>query len=77
MTALIHTAGPDISPVRGGWRVQRPDGTARTVLQRQSGEGFAVFDGTSTDALRNPPLGYPGSWHHIADDAVAWAREAS
>jgi hypothetical protein len=65
-----------VIPVRNGWRVRRVDGTARTILQRQSGEGWAVFDGTSSDAHREPPLGYPGSWRQDADDAIEWARSA-
>lgn len=68
----------DTIPVRGGWRVRRPDGTSRTVLQRLSGEGFAVFSATSSDTCREPALGFPGSWRQDPDDAVEWARtEAS
>ncbi len=81
MTALaeiLTNAGQDVTPVRGGWRVRRSDGTMRTVLRRQDidHERYAVFSASSTDALREPPLGYAGSWGSV-DDAIAWAREAS
>lgn len=73
MTARI-TLGPDVTPVGKGWLVRRDDGTTRMVLCRPSGDGWAVFDGDSTDESRNPPLGYAGSWRQDLDDAVEWAR---
>lgn len=68
---------PDVIPEGEGWRVQRDDGTARMVLPRLSGAGWAVFSGTSTDASRTPALGYSGSWTRDLDAAVEWARTAS
>jgi len=44
----------DVYELRPGYRVRRPDGTSRTVLPRQGGDGWAVFDGSSTDRLRQP-----------------------
>ncbi len=75
MTAAIDQ---DVFPIRGGWRVRRSDGTMRTVLRRHdiTHERYAVFTADSTDALREPPLGYAGSWGS-ADDAIVWAREVS
>jgi len=64
----------DTLPIRGGWRVQHPDGTARTVFQRLSGDGWAVFSGTSTNVIREPALGYAGSWRSTAEEAIDWAR---
>lgn len=77
MTAPIITLAADTVPIRGGWRVRRPDGTSRTVLQRPSGEGWAVFTGSSSDTSREPALGYPGSWRQDPDRAIEWARTAS
>jgi hypothetical protein len=76
MTAPIITLAADTVPIRGGWRVNRPDGTARTVLQRKSGEGWAVFTGTSSDASREPALGFSGSWFQEPGAAIHWARTA-
>ncbi len=72
MTAAT-TLGPDVFPVPNGWRVRRHDGTARTVLPRL-GDGWAVFDGTSSMYARTPPLGYSGSWFSEVNDAIEWAR---
>lgn len=74
MTTPIIDLAADTVPVRGGWRVCRPDGASRTVLQRLSGEGWAVFTGTSTDESREPALGFPGSWRQQPEAAVEWAR---
>lgn len=65
---------PDVVPLGEGWRVQRDDGTTRMVLPRPSGDGWAVFNGTSTDTARTPALGYSGSWRRELHDAVEWAR---
>lgn len=77
MTAPIINLAADIIPIRGGWRVRRDDGTSRTVLPRLSGEGWAVFTGTSTDALREPALGFSGSWRQDPGEAIEWARTAT
>ncbi len=76
MTAL--TLDPNVVPAGRGWRVRRSDGSFRMVLPRLGTEPnrYAVFDGDSTEALRNPPLGYSGSWGGL-DHAIAWAREAT
>lgn len=69
----------DITPLSNalaevyGYRVRRPDGTARTVLPRHD-TGWAVFDGSSTDRFRVPNLGYSGSWTQDVDEAIEWAR---
>jgi hypothetical protein len=76
VTAPTVDMGADTFPIRGGWRVKRPDGTCRTVLLRQSGDGYAVFTGSSTDTSRWPALGYPGSWFQAEGAAVEWARTA-
>jgi hypothetical protein len=70
----ITNLGPDVFPMTGGWRVRRDDGTSRVVLPRLSGEGWAVFDGTSSMHLRTPRLGYPDSWRQEEGDAIEWAR---
>jgi hypothetical protein len=62
-----------ITKVGNGWRVRRDDGTERMVLPRHD-TGYAVFDGTSTADLRNPPLGYADSWRQDPDKAIEWAR---
>lgn len=67
----------DVVPIRAGYRVRRDDGTSRTVLPRLSGEGWAVFAGDSTDAVRTPALGYPNSWRQDPRDAIEWARTAT
>lgn len=77
MTAPLLDAGPDTVPVRDGWRVRRPDGTSRVVLQRQGGEGWAVFSGDSTTVARSPRLGFAGSWRQDPRQAIDWARDAS
>jgi hypothetical protein len=64
----------DTVPIPGGWRVIRSDGTRRGVFKRKTGEGWAVFDGQSTDKHRTPALGYGGSWHQDLGDAIEWAR---
>lgn len=74
MTAPAIDMAADTFPIRGGWRVRRGDGTSRTVLQRPSGEGWAVFSGDSTDARRTPALGFSGSWRQDPADAIEWAR---
>ena len=73
---MATNLGPDTVPVRDGWRVHRADGTARTVLPRLSGEGWAVFSGTSTTGSREPLLGYAGSWRQDLEQAIDWARGA-
>jgi hypothetical protein len=75
VTARI-TLDRDVTPVGKGWRVTRVDGTHRMVLPRY-GDGWAVFAGSSTDALRDPPLGFSGSWRQDLSDAIEWARAAS
>jgi hypothetical protein len=77
VTAAVTNAGPDTLPVPGGWRVVREDGTSRTVFRRPSGEGWAVFDGQSTDQQRTPYLGFAGSWRQQPEQAIDWARHAS
>jgi hypothetical protein len=77
VTAPIVALAADTVPVPGGWRVHRPDGTSRTVLKRPSGDGWAVFNGTSTDTSREPALGYPGSWRQKPEAAIEWARTAT
>lgn len=75
MTAVTTTT--DVTEIRGaGCRVHRPDGTSLTVLPRLSGEGWAVFDGMSTETDRTLPLGYPGSWRQHREAAIDWARRA-
>ncbi len=75
MTVAVTNLGADVEPIRQGWRVRRADGTSRVVLSRHD-TGFAVFDGASTTFLRNPPLGYAGSWTQDVEQAINWAREA-
>ncbi len=72
MTAAIDR---DVFPIRGGWRVRRPDGTMRTVLRRldPDSERYAVVSGDSTDDRRDPPLGYSNSWRSL-DVALDLAR---
>ena len=72
MTAPTNL-GPDVVPIPNGWRVHRDDGTQRVVLPRH-GSGWAVFDGDSTSDVRNPPLGYSGSWCSDEAAAIDWAR---
>lgn len=76
MTAPTINMGADTCQIRGGWRIRRPDGTSRTVLLRPSGDGYAVFTGTSTYISRWPALGYPGSWFQAEGAAIEWARTA-
>jgi hypothetical protein len=65
-----------VVPLGKGFRVRRDDGTSRVVLPRYD-TGWAVFDASSTDQVRNPPLGYSGSWRQDLDEAIEWARTAS
>jgi hypothetical protein len=65
-----------VVPLGKGFRVRRDDGTSRVVLPRYD-TGWAVFDASSTDQVRNPPLGYAGSWRQDLDEAIEWARTAS
>ncbi len=74
MSTPIIDLDSDVFPVKNGWRVQRPDGTALTVLKRPSEDGWAVFTGTSTDTAREPILGFAGSWRRHPEAAIEWAR---
>ena len=75
MVTALTNLGPDTFPIRGGWRIVRPDGTSRVVLRRLdiAQERYAVFSGSSTDLAREPRLGYSGSWLPL-EDALEFAR---
>ncbi|WP_250029910.1 hypothetical protein [Paractinoplanes maris] len=76
MTAV--SMAQDVKPEGKGWRVFCADGTERMVLPRPVPDKgrYAVFTGDSTEFLRDPPLGYAGSWGRLGH-ALDWAREAS
>jgi hypothetical protein len=76
VTAL--TTDPNVVEVEGGYLVRRSDGSFRMVLPRMEHEPakFAVYSGASTFEVREPRLGYPGSWGGLSH-AIAWAKEAS
>jgi hypothetical protein len=68
----------DVQPEGKGWRVYSADGSQRMVLPRLVPDKgrYAVFTGDSTEFLREPPLGFPGSWGDL-EHAIAWARDAT
>jgi hypothetical protein len=75
VTLTATNLGDDTTPIRGGWRVRRDDGTTRTVLPRLD-TGWAVFDGQSTVDARTPALGFAGSRRQQPEAAIEWARTA-